>query len=235
LYRAGFYAQQNTTTADECFDKCDADFRCAAACYTSPFECRFYKFGFKVRPYFGGSSTYIKPEVIDELAVNNNDKLSRTFPVVKTSTRLFGHYKDLDTLTPAHCFNSCVLSKRCGGATFTTDRKWPHNCFLCDRFRFTQSSEVNDSAVSAEFWTSYIEAGWTPELQPLIASGLEDDPRSKNVLENTELFGREFAKFNTSKASECFDKCDADARCAAASSKRFECELLKYGFSYDSE
>jgi hypothetical protein len=165
--------------------------------------------------------------VIDAI---NNDKLNLTFPVVKTSTRLFGHYLSFDTLTPAQCFNSCKLNASCGGASFTTDRKWAHNCFLCHRYNFTQSSVVYDPAVSAELWTSYIEAGWTPDVQPLIAANFFVNYQSKDVFEKTWLIGRVFAKFNTSYASECFEKCDAIAECAAASSMRFQCELLKYGF-----
>jgi hypothetical protein len=132
----------NTTTSDQCFDKCDADFRCAAACFTFPNECRFYKFGFESIVNSVGSCAYIRPEVRDEMSANNIDKLNQTFPIVKTSTRLFGHYHNFDTLTPAHCFKVCASSTRCGGATFTTDNnnKFPHNCFLCQRLQFTQSS-----------------------------------------------------------------------------------------------
>jgi hypothetical protein len=96
--------------------------------------------------------------------------------------------------------------------------------------------ELNDPLVSAEFWTSYMKVGWTPDVQPLIpssviiAAGLVEDRRSKDILKKIRLFGNVFAKHDTSNASECFDKCDADVRCAAACSKKSECDLLKYGF-----
>jgi hypothetical protein len=236
-YLVGNYAQEKTTTSDECFDKCDAELRCAAACFTLTNECLFYKFGFKIRTNYTGSCAYIKPQVNDEMAANNNDKLNRTFPLVKTNTRIFGvnyHVFDMfDTLTPSECFNACAQRKKCSGASFTIDHKRPHNCLLCHRLHFTPSttySKLNIPEVPALFWTSYIKAEWTSEAEPVILGSVED-PRSKHVFENTRLLGNVFATHHTRNASECFDMCDADAICGAACSNRFVCDLLKYGFT----
>jgi hypothetical protein len=104
-------------------------------------------------PESSGSTTYIKSEVKKEMA--NIDKLNEKYPLVKINKRLSGHYANFDTLTPAQCFEACKASTDCGGATFTIDRMWLFNCYLCHPGQFTESTDPNDKETKPYLWISY--------------------------------------------------------------------------------
>jgi hypothetical protein len=148
------YTEYESATADECFDLCDVDKVCAAACFVFPGKCRLFKFGFKRVSQRDGeeeSTAYVKPEVDEEMS--SIDKLSFKFPLVKQNTKLLGHYTSFDTLTPSECFKACKLSRRCGGATFTTDATFSNNCHL------SRDDKSAADAIEAEMWTSYTKVG----------------------------------------------------------------------------
>jgi hypothetical protein len=143
----------------QCFDLCDADnAKCAAASFTQPAQCRLLKYGFKQIRGSSGSTAYIKPDVRTSIADTNFETLNKDFPVVKKFKRLFGHYANFDTLTPRQCFDACKTSTDCGGATFTIDRKWLFNCYLCHPGQFTESNEQNAKENQADLWTSYVKS-----------------------------------------------------------------------------
>jgi hypothetical protein len=148
LHLIGHSGGYNASSYDECFDKCDADPKCAAACFTVTISrkvgetrplCFSYKFGFnqKVSTVMAWTA-YIKPEVNKELA--NTDMLKKEFPKVTRRRKLLNHYDAFDTLTPSQCFRTCKLSFKCGAASFTADLVWTYNCFLFRHGEFKVSS-----------------------------------------------------------------------------------------------
>jgi hypothetical protein len=220
----GNYEFNKTASQEECYNICDEDFRCAAACFTFPTECRFYKFGFEQLSESVGSTAYIKPEVKSEMSIL--DKLTDTFPLVKQHTRLNGYYHNFDTLTPSECFRACKKSAKCGGASFTFETKWRYNCFLCRAGEFTEIVDKEDD--SSDLWTSYTKSS------SLIKStnSSQSTMSGRKTLKKTRLIGNSYGKQDSASLDECFAKCDEDSKCAAAcySFTVSECHLHKYGF-----
>jgi hypothetical protein len=139
----------------DCFDECDEDLKCTAACFKIPNKCTLHKFGFeKVTTNSSGWSSYIKPEVVAEIAVLH--KLNETFPLIRQQTRLFGHYQSFNTLSPSRCFAVCQQSSRCAAASFTIDTDWLYNCYLFKAGQYTASRDVSDPDVKADMWTSFL-------------------------------------------------------------------------------
>jgi hypothetical protein len=137
-----------STTASQCFTECDSNPQCAAASFPespSP-KCQLFKFGFEQRFRTQGWSSFVKPEVSDD--IENMDKLTVKFPIVKLNTRLVNSYDNIDTLTPSMCFDTCRRSFQCAAASFTTDIRWSNNCFLFKKGFFESSEDL-------EFWISY--------------------------------------------------------------------------------
>jgi hypothetical protein len=162
----GHYAEsrQSSSLPNECFDKCDDDFRCAAACFTLPDECRFYKFGFEQLSdeVTSGSTSYVKREVLNAMA--SMDKLNNTFSVVKSKARLIGRLQGFDTLTPAQCFRACRASGECSAASFTVDTTWENNCFLTRDEHFVVMEGDNrignltsGFGIKTEYWMTYFK------------------------------------------------------------------------------
>jgi hypothetical protein len=146
----GHYAEHKFTLKDECFDRCDADPRCAAACFTQPQQCRFFKYGFERANGISGATAYVKPLVSEALA--DEHKLTEMYTVVKNK-KLRNPYDTIDTLTLAQCFKLCKSSRMCGGASFTSDPKWMNNCFLFKSANVTESEDRDGDF----YWTSYIK------------------------------------------------------------------------------
>jgi hypothetical protein len=138
---------------DECFDKCDGESRCAAACITPFAQCQLFNYGFERTDGITDFTSYIKPEVSEALA--SEGKLSIMYPVVKINTRLVTHYDAFDTLTPAQCFKLCSASRMCGGASFTVEIERDTNCFLFKGGEFTESTDADGDLN----WISYTKAG----------------------------------------------------------------------------
>jgi hypothetical protein len=149
----GHYAVLKASTTYECFARCDADLKCAAACLIQPSGCLLYKYGFEETSRINGATAYIKPEVVAELALGA-DKLNYRFPIVHQATRLINHYDMFDTLTPSQCFDTCKQSWRCGAAAFSGDNKWLYNCQLYRSGQF----KVGSYQEGDELWTSYIKS-----------------------------------------------------------------------------
>jgi hypothetical protein len=222
------YDTQNAGGASDCFDKCEADAKCAAASFQSP-ECSLLKFGFEKESDVSDCTAYIKLEVVVDMT--GMEKLTNKFPIVKLKTRLLGFYSNIDTLTPSQCFDTCKASSDCGGATFTTDAKKPKNCFISHPGSFTEST----SKFLSELWTSYTKVVNEVALDN---SSVEIQVTNERVLfmqENTRMLGNIYANLRSASVNECFDKCDADAKCAAATATKTECFLLKYGFEVKTQ
>jgi hypothetical protein len=217
------YKEFDSTSQDECFETCDIDNVCAAACHLSPNTCRFFKLGFEQLNGNPGSSAYIKPEVKPE--ITNTLKLNDTFPLVKLNTKLISFYYELDTLAPSQCFLACQQITNCGGASFTKDTNLSHNCFLS-----RPGSNVTTHMMWISFTKSETEFSSSKEINPVSTASLE-----QTVLNRTRLTGNLYDTQNASSASECFDKCETDAKCAAASFTSSECSLLKFGFEKESD
>jgi hypothetical protein len=158
----GSYAEHPTTTAEECFDSCDADSKCAAASFTTLPEqkkklaslCLFYKFGFIRTPGANDAWTsFIKPEVAAELV--GLKTLTKRFRDVKLGTQFVNHthyYENVDTLTPSSCFSRCKESELCASASFTVDVVFVHNCFL-----YKKSSVELTDVIPDSYWFSYMK------------------------------------------------------------------------------
>jgi hypothetical protein len=140
------YSTKTTTTVAECFDQCDSDERCGAACFTLPTQCRLSQIGF-AQVTSVGSTAYIKPDVSDEMA--NMDTLGIEFPVVKQRTRLSNHYGNVYKLKPSLCFADCQESEKCGAATFTFYDQWSLNCFYFEAEKYGEGSD--------DKWISYFK------------------------------------------------------------------------------
>jgi hypothetical protein len=153
----GHYAELSALTVNECTFKCVSDPICAAACFTVPFQCRLYKFGFDKVAKGPCLSKYIKPEVRAEMAYNAKLLDNGRGSSVKKNFRLFNHYKSLSTLTPSSCFKLCQASVECGGATFTIDTKLRNNCYMCYPGKFTDSTQQSVQDSKIEYWTSYLK------------------------------------------------------------------------------
>jgi hypothetical protein len=151
----GHYAEHSNVSQNACFAMCSEDFRCAAACCIYPDVCRLFKYGFERADGIVGSTAYVKPEVVREMA----GQLGDVFPNVRHSIRFTNEYDLFDTLTPSQCFRQCNNSKRCGGASFTTDNQWVNNCYLYKTGQF----QISDNKEGIEFWTSFTKAKFAPK------------------------------------------------------------------------
>jgi hypothetical protein len=58
-----YITHYRTFNEDECFDICDVETKCAAACFTNSDTCRFFRFGFEGQAGQTSATAYIKPEV----------------------------------------------------------------------------------------------------------------------------------------------------------------------------
>jgi hypothetical protein len=244
------FAQFNTTSQDKCFDKCDADPRCAAACLTQPGQCRLFKYGFDQADGISGSTAYIKPEVTAALA--SASQLSDKFPGLKPNTKLVNHYDAFDTLTPFKCFNSCKKIPSCDAASFTIDNSQPFNCFLFKKNQYTVSGDRD----SVDLWTSFAKELFeaervvatttatqvTDNFTPMPNSATEATSASpgkvdrKFILPNTCIVGHN-DELATGSADECFNKCDDEQiKCATACfTEPNLCRLAKFGFGADKK
>jgi hypothetical protein len=243
----GHYGEFKTQSQDECIGKCDADFKCAAACFAYPAQCRLFKFGFEQINEISGSTAYIKPEVAAELA--SIDTLGDKYPTIKQNVKLANFMDHFDSLTPSQCFKQCKVSRSCGAASFTTETKWLHNCYFYSPGAFKESTNPD----GAEFWTSYVKPKtgsqpivtatrrpFTQTATSIVTRKTTDaaayNPsnsvdRSDSVQQATRLIGNVYAKHVTYNEVQCFDKCDADVKCAAASLTSSDCNLHKFGFT----
>jgi hypothetical protein len=142
------YAKHEAASQEECFDMCDADSKCAAACFCiTTSKCNLHKFGFTtLQVDIEQWSSYIKPAV-----VNEQDILKSDVQVVKESTRFVNSYDSFDTLTPSQCFKQCKAKSGCGAASFTTDIKQAFNCFFFKSGEFTASDDKD----MIDSWSSY--------------------------------------------------------------------------------
>jgi hypothetical protein len=148
-----------STTADMCFVECDSTQKWAAACFIdTPPKCLLFKYGFEQRFAITGSTSFVKPEVTEDMV--NMDKLNDKFPIVKQYLKLINHYDNFDTLTPSLCFSTCKISVRCAAASFTTDIRWPYNCFLFKRGEFFESREYLES------WITYTKVSSSSQQVP---------------------------------------------------------------------
>jgi hypothetical protein len=190
----GHYAEQYAYSNDECFKACTDDSKCAAACFTVPFQCRLYKFGFDTVAKSTCYSYFIKPEVMLEIS---NKETVHAYSIVKQGVKLIGQFLNTaDVLTPSLCFTACKTNPQCIAASFTIDPMQPVNCLLFQPGPYTASSELN------HLWTSYVKTISTRS--------------SKFVLEQTCLIGH-YAMRNSVNQNDCFASCDSDPACAAVS------------------
>jgi hypothetical protein len=166
------YIKLDTGSASECFAKCDADDKCAAASFLTSesenraermlpisfttTECSLHKFGF-VKKVQEASETdewtsYIKSEVSKYL--EDVDILTIEFPLVQQRQRLINFYNNSNALTPLQCFRACNESIECAAASFTTDIHWSCNCYF---FREGEYKEAEDMT-GIKMWTSFVKA-----------------------------------------------------------------------------
>jgi hypothetical protein len=104
---------------------------------------------------FDNSISYIKPEVVAEL-LKSIVQLNAAFSTVSLSTKLFGFYlSHFDTLTPSQCFKRCANNARCAGASFTSDFRFRHNCYMHKSEQLT----IIDKAEGIDLWTTYRKTG----------------------------------------------------------------------------
>jgi hypothetical protein len=245
----GHYAESKTASADACFDLCDEDFKCAGACFTLPDECRLFKFSFRQFNKTVNSTFYIKPRVAAD-ASTSIEQLNITFPIISKHITFSNPFVAQDMLTPAMCFITCIKVVKCGAASFTTDPKSKHNCFL---FRTGEFTEIRVAGVDSEFWISYTKPAGLQS--PVLIDATTSLPVStrvpkpttspktttistttasvfkKLILANTVLDGY-YGVYNLPTSAECFALCDEESTIAAASfSPPTECRLLRYGFT----
>jgi hypothetical protein len=158
----GHYDQHDLPTNIDCFERCNSDPKCAAACFTTLSDesgeastlCYSFKFGFRKKTVLDGSSAYIKPEVARE--TKQLSSLGDEFPTVKQNARYsttYQHYDNFDALTPAQCFKQCKASRICSAASFSMNTETEQNCFIYTRRRGTASDTENP--VSANKWILY--------------------------------------------------------------------------------
>jgi hypothetical protein len=234
---SGIYA---ALSLDECFDKCDADGdKCAAACFTPQYKstnkplCLAFKFGFEQKIDTDEWTAYIKPAVVAELTASDfAATLNNTSENLMPNTRFLNHYNSLDTLTPSQCFAKCKESYSCAAASFTADARWLNNCY----FFTSDEVQVSDERDAIETWTSYVKTSLGSDLAGAVMphkSILESATSAistSTVLANTRLYNH-FARYKAVNSRDCFDKCDADFKCAAACfTLPSACRLYKYGF-----
>jgi hypothetical protein len=245
------FAIFKTISEEGCFDKCDADPKCAAACLTVPLTCRLFKYGFQQVNSIGGSSSYIKAQVLAEL----NSQLAVKFPTIKPRTMFLNYYDAFDTITPSLCFATCTASQACAAASFTTGVKYLFNCYMykSGQYRTSQSAE------GIELWTSFTKSSTSGEQRPLpvrttttteepvsqtvaetvtTSQPTEADEHSsgngerQHVLANTRLLTY-YDELKTQSSGECFDKCDEQTVICAAACFTLPnvCHLAKFSFS----
>jgi hypothetical protein len=156
---AGHYEEPKTSSTDECFEICDADESCAAACLTLPGQCRLFRFGFETIGNTSESTAYVKPEVAADMA--NMSSLINKFPTVKMRTKILNFYHRFSAMTPSRCFNACKQSASCGGASFSGKPADSFNCYLCRAEHATDASRVvaegNSLKVNTDMWTAYFK------------------------------------------------------------------------------
>jgi hypothetical protein len=158
----GYNTESKTSSSTECFDKCDAEVMCAAACFTLPNTCRLLRYGFnQTDDNTLNSVSYIKAIVVTEIYIGE-PKWNTTFPVVQSKTRFFKHYDLLSVTTPSQCFKKCKESVECDGASFTTDPTWSVNCALFHPGEFTdQTQSPLGYDLGLDMWMSYRKAAVT--------------------------------------------------------------------------
>jgi hypothetical protein len=160
----GHFAEYEADTSKDCFDKCDADSKCAATCFFTKLDemnemnetisnCLVYKYGFNRTEANDSWTAYIKPDV----EVEDPELLGQNFLTVKPNTRFAGHhecYNNFDALTPSLCFKQCKLSVMCGAASFTTDIEFFHNCF---QFKRGTSFNSTEDLLPESKWVSFVK------------------------------------------------------------------------------
>jgi hypothetical protein len=89
----------------------------------------------------------------------STEAISAVYPIVKAKTMLSGIYlSHVDTITPSQCFSMCRGDARCGGASFTSDYRYIHNCY----FHTAENLQLSKTTEKIDLWTSYIKTTVVP-------------------------------------------------------------------------
>jgi hypothetical protein len=159
------YAKSRVASVDDCFEKCEADVRCAAASFT-PSDCYLHKFGFVHKVLDSGAWTAFVKLAVSEDA----DKLSERFPTAKQNTRYTSGSGSgstgLNVLTPSLCFKQCAERDECAAASFTTNIYSDRNCYMFAENEFVKSDDPEE----IDTWVSYSKPRMSDSTVPTITT-----------------------------------------------------------------